>query len=83
MVAVLYAQDLAESCLWGGFPLVSHPVQFNILCDFTNEMLEGELPDEELSWFLVVMNFTEQQFWGENDEASSHHKWWQSSMQMI
>jgi hypothetical protein len=50
MVAVWYAEDLAASCLQGALPPVgSHPVQFKILCDFTNEMLEGELPDEELS----------------------------------
>jgi hypothetical protein len=29
------------------------------LCDLTNETLEGELPDEELSRFLVTTNFTE------------------------
>ena len=30
-----------------------------ILCDFTNKTLEGELPDEELCRFLVATNFTE------------------------
>jgi hypothetical protein len=30
-----------------------------ILCDFTNKTLEGELPDEELSRLLVTANFTE------------------------
>jgi len=29
------------------------------LCDFTDETLERELPDEELSRFLVTTNFTE------------------------
>ena len=50
VVVVLCAEDLAASCLRGALPLVeSHPVQFKILCDFTNETLEGELPDEKLS----------------------------------
>jgi hypothetical protein len=30
-----------------------------ILCDFTDETLEGELADEQLSRFLVATNFTE------------------------
>lgn len=29
-----------------------------ILCDFTNETLERELPDQELGRFLVTTNFT-------------------------
>ena len=29
-----------------------------ILCDFTNKTLEGELPDEELGRLLVTTNFT-------------------------
>ena len=34
----------------GALPLVgSHPVQFKMLCDFANKILEGELPYEELS----------------------------------
>ena len=30
-----------------------------VLGDFTNEPLEGELPDEELSGLLVTTDFTE------------------------
>ena len=34
-------------------------VGLEILGDFTNEALEGELPDEELSRLLVATDFTE------------------------
>jgi len=33
-------------------------VGLEVLSDFTNEALEGELPDEELSRLLVATNFT-------------------------
>ena len=34
-------------------------VGFEILCDFTDQTLEGELADEELSRLLVATDFTE------------------------
>jgi hypothetical protein len=35
------------------------PAYLEILCDFTDETLEGELADEQLSGFLVTPDFTE------------------------
>jgi len=53
VVAVMCAEDLAASYLWGALlPVGSHPVWFKILCDFANKTLEGKLHD-----FLVVTNF--------------------------
>ena len=33
-------------------------IGFEVLCDFSDETLEGELADEELSGFLVATDFT-------------------------
>ena len=32
---------------------------FEVLCNFTNKTLEGELADKEFSGFLIATNFTE------------------------
>lgn len=34
-------------------------VRLEVLCDFTDQTLEGELADEELGRFLVTTDFTE------------------------
>jgi len=34
-------------------------VGLEILCDFTNQTLEGKLPDKELSRLLIASDFTE------------------------
>jgi hypothetical protein len=46
-------------------------IGLEISCDFTDETLEGELPDEELGRFLENDEFHgERRFQGGNDEAS-------------
>nr|AFK34563.1 unknown [Lotus japonicus] len=34
-------------------------ISLEVLCNFTNKTLEGQLPDQELSTLLILTNFTE------------------------